>query len=81
MLSTLVAQDPPVALSPRVWHDTRWVGSIAGHATTPDLLAGATGSGDQKRFITRIDAAACADLLTWPAAVRVSGMCSALGRS
>ena len=54
MLSTPAAQDLPVALAPRVWRDTRWVGSIAGHATTPDLLAGATSSADQKRSITRI---------------------------
>src|SRR3982074_702456 len=63
MLSTpTVSQDVPVALEPRVWRDTRWVGSIAGHATTPDLLAGAWLSADQKRSITRIYAAACADL-------------------
>jgi ParB family transcriptional regulator, chromosome partitioning protein len=62
MFSTSTAQDLPVVLAPRVWRDTRWVGSIAGHATTPDLLAGATVSADQKRFITRIYAAACADL-------------------
>jgi len=63
MLSTpALAQDLPVVLAPRVWRDTRWVGSIAGHATTPDLLAGAILSADQKRSITRIYAAACADL-------------------
>ena len=62
MLSTPAAQDLPVVLAPRVWRDTRWVGSIAGYATTPDLLAGAILSADQKRSITRIYAAACADL-------------------
>ena len=62
MLSTPAAQDLPVVLASRVWRDTRWVGSIAGHATTPDLLAGAILSADQKRSITRIYAAACADL-------------------
>src|ERR1700737_1161024 len=62
MFSTPAAQDLPVVLAPRVWRDTRWVGSIAGHATTPDLLAGAWLSADQKRSITRIYAAACADL-------------------
>jgi ParB family transcriptional regulator, chromosome partitioning protein len=64
MLSTPAAQDlpGPVVLAPRDWRDTRWVGSIAGYATTSDLLAGATLSADQKRTITRIYAAACADL-------------------
>ena len=62
MLSTPAAQDLPVALAPHVWRDTRWVGSIAGRATTPDLLAGATSSAEQKRSITRIYASACADL-------------------
>ena len=63
MLSTPApAQNVPVALAPRDWRDTRWVGSIAGYATTSDLLAGATLSVDQKRWITRIYAAACADL-------------------
>src|SRR6266542_3548109 len=60
--STPAAQDLPVVLAPRDWRDTRWVGSIAGYATTGDLLAGATLSADQKRSITRIYAAACADL-------------------
>src|ERR1700682_6468475 len=63
MLSTpALAQDLPVVLAPRVWRDTRWVGSIAGHATTPDLLAGAWLSADQKRSIKRIYGAACGDL-------------------
>ena len=63
MLSTPAsAQDLPLVLAPRVWRDTRWVGSIAGRATTPDLLAGATSSAEQKRSITRIYASACADL-------------------
>ena len=62
MLSTPAAQHLPVVLAPRVWRDTRWVGSIAGYATTPDLLAGAILSADQKRSITRMYAAACADL-------------------
>lgn len=62
MLSTPAAQALPVALAPHVWRNTRWVGSIAGRATTPDLLAGATSSAEQKRSITRIYASACADL-------------------
>jgi ParB family chromosome partitioning protein len=62
MPSTPVTQDLPVGIAPRVWRDTRWVGSIAGYATTLDLLAGATLSADQKRSVMRIYAAACADL-------------------
>jgi ParB family chromosome partitioning protein len=52
----------PVAIQPRAWRDTRWVGSIAGHATTPDLLVGAFLGVDQRHAITRTYAAACADL-------------------
>src|SRR5437879_6464736 len=62
MLSTpALAQDLPVVLAPRVWRDTRWVGSIAGHATTPDLLSGACLTADHKRSITRI----CATDARW----------------
>ena len=56
------AAELPVAIQPRAWRDTRWVGSIAGHATTPDLLAGAFLGADQQHSITRTYAAACADL-------------------
>src|SRR6266511_6252227 len=56
------AEEVPVALEPRAWRDTRWVGSIAGHATTPDLLAGARLGADHQHAITRVYAAACADL-------------------
>jgi ParB family transcriptional regulator, chromosome partitioning protein len=63
MLSTAEpAHDVPTSLAPRVWRDKRWVGSIAGRTTTPDLLAGASLSADHARTITRIYAAACADL-------------------
>src|SRR6266849_4756355 len=65
MLSTCTsaeAEEIPVAIQPRAWRDTRWVGSIAGHATTPDLLAGAFLGADQQHAITRTYAAACADL-------------------
>jgi ParB/RepB/Spo0J family partition protein len=55
-------QDVPTSLAPRIWRDTRWVGSIAGRTTTPDLLAGASLSVDHARTITRLYAAACADL-------------------
>ncbi len=63
MISTCTpAEDIPVALEPRAWRNTRWVGSIAGHATTPDLLAGAFLGADHQHAITRTYAAACADL-------------------
>src|SRR5712691_8814211 len=65
MLSTCTpaeAEEIPVAIQPRAWRDTRWVGSIAGHATTPDLLASAFLGADHQHAITRTYAAACADL-------------------
>src|SRR5712692_683680 len=63
MISTCTPADQiPVALEPRAWRNTRWVGSIAGHATTPDLLAGAFLGADHQHAITRTYAAACADL-------------------
>src|SRR6266849_3298580 len=63
MISTCTpAEDIPVALEPRAWRNTRWVGSIAGHATTPDLLTGAFLGADHQHAITRTYAAACADL-------------------
>jgi len=51
-----------VSLDPRAWQDTRWVGAVAGHATTGDLLAGAWLAADHHRSVTRVYAAACADL-------------------
>src|SRR5881397_918779 len=63
MISTCTpAKDIPVALEPRSWRNTRWVGSIAGHVTTPDLLTGAFLGADHQHAITRTYAAACADL-------------------
>jgi len=63
MFSTCApAEEIPAALEPRAWRDTRWVGSIAGHATTPDLLGGAFLGADHQHAITRTYAAACADL-------------------
>src|SRR5712691_12199071 len=65
MLSTCTpaeAEEVPVAIKPRAWRDTRWVGSIAGHATTPEMLAGVFLGADQQHAITRTYAAACADL-------------------
>ena len=55
---TPAEQASSIAITPRAWHDTRWVGAIAGHLTTPDLLAGALLSTDQQRAITRTYAAA-----------------------
>ena len=52
----------PIALQPRAWRDTRWVGSLAGRLTTPDLLAGALPGADHQHAVTRVYAAACADL-------------------
>jgi ParB family chromosome partitioning protein len=56
------SQEVSVAIEPRVWRDTRWVGSIAGHATTPDLLGSTLFSTDHQHAVSRIYAAACADL-------------------
>jgi ParB family chromosome partitioning protein len=56
------AQEVSVGLEPRAWRDTRWVGSLAGQLTRSDLLAGACLGADQQHAITRIYAAACADL-------------------
>src|SRR6266511_1828263 len=63
MISTCTpAEEISVALEPRAWRNTRWVGSIAGHVTTPDLLGGTFLGADHQHAITRIYAAACADL-------------------
>src|SRR5436305_7230778 len=56
------AQVTPVALQPRAWRDIRWVGSLAGHLTTPDLLADVLLGADHQHAVTRVYAAACADL-------------------
>jgi ParB family chromosome partitioning protein len=50
------------SIDPRAWHATRWVGAVAGHATGRDLLAGAGISPDHRTSVTRVYAAACADL-------------------
>src|SRR5215204_2187657 len=63
MFSTCTpSEETSIAIEPRAWRDTRWVGSIAGHATTPDLFAGAVLGADYQHSVTRIYAAACADL-------------------
>ena len=59
---TPATEEISVALEPRAWRNTRWVGSIAGHVTTPDLLAGAFMGAHHQHAITRTYAAACADL-------------------
>ena len=62
--STPVVDDnpPTIALAPRRWRDTRWVGQVSGQATTPDVLAGAWVSPEARRTVSRGYAAACADL-------------------
>jgi ParB family chromosome partitioning protein len=63
MLSTSTpAEAHSITIEPRAWRDTRWVGSMAGRVTTPDLLAGGLYDAAQRRAVIRIYAAACADL-------------------
>ena len=62
-LSPLPAGDSPViASSPSAWQDTRWLGQQSGYTTTRDLLAGAWVSPEARRTVSRLYAAACADL-------------------
>jgi ParB family chromosome partitioning protein len=56
------AEQASISVEPRAWRETRWVGSIAGHTTTSELLAGGFFDADQRHAVTRIYAAACADL-------------------
>ena len=60
MSSTCIAaeQAPSITITPGAWRDTRWVGSIAGRATTPELLAGSVLGLDHRHAITRTYAAA-----------------------
>jgi len=51
-----------VSLAPQAWRNTRWVGALAGHVSTPDLLASTCLDADHQRAATRTYAAACADL-------------------
>jgi ParB family chromosome partitioning protein len=53
---------PPVELRPQAWQDTRWLGEISGYTTGPDLFAGAWLQPEARRTISRLYAAACADL-------------------
>ena len=59
---TTAEQVPSITITPGAWRDTRWVGSIAGRASTPDLLAGSLLGPDHQHAVTRAYAAACADL-------------------
>jgi hypothetical protein len=51
-----------IALTPNAWQDTRWLGQQSGYTTTRDLLAGAWVSPEARRTVSRVYAAACADL-------------------
>src|SRR6266508_4489742 len=53
---------PPIASSPSAWQDTRWLGKQSGYTTSRDLLAGAWVSPEARRTVSRLYAAACADL-------------------
>jgi hypothetical protein len=57
-----IEDTPAIALAPRAWRDTRWVGQVSGQATTHDVLAGAWVSPEARRAVSRAYAAACADL-------------------
>lgn len=60
--STATTDEMDISIEPRAWRATRWVGAVAGHATTRDLLAGTWISPDHHNSVTRVYAAACADL-------------------
>src|SRR6266542_1631654 len=51
-----------ISIEPKAWRATRWVGAVAGHATGRDLLAGTWITPDHRNSVTRVYAAACADL-------------------
>jgi ParB/RepB/Spo0J family partition protein len=60
--ASVVDDTPAIALAPRAWRDTRWVGQVSGQATTQDVLAGAWVSPEARRAVGRAYSAACADL-------------------
>lgn len=62
MQSTATTDGVTISIDPHAWHATRWVGTVAGHATGRDLLAGAWITADDRKSVTRVYAAACADL-------------------
>ncbi len=51
-----------LSLSSQGWEDTRWLGGVCGQTSTPDVLAGLFLLPQERRAISRIYAAACADL-------------------
>jgi ParB/RepB/Spo0J family partition protein len=53
---------PPIELRPGAWRDARWVGEISGYTTSPDLFAGGWLPPEARRTVSRLYAAACADL-------------------
>jgi ParB family chromosome partitioning protein len=60
--STATTDEIHISIEPRAWRATRWVGAVAGHATERDLLAGTWITPDDRNSVTRVYAAACADL-------------------
>lgn len=62
MQSIATTDEIYVSLEPTAWRATLWVGAAAGHATKRDLLDGISLSADHRNSITRVYAAACADL-------------------
>ncbi|HEY1297020.1 MAG TPA: ParB/RepB/Spo0J family partition protein [Chloroflexota bacterium] len=62
MQSSPTNTEASISLDPHAWHATRWVGAVAGHATGHDLLTSAEIGADHRKSVTRIYAAACADL-------------------
>ena len=53
---------PTIALVPRDWQDTRWLGQQSGYTTSRDLLAGGWVSPEARSTVSRLYASACADL-------------------
>ncbi len=60
--STADIDEIEISIEPEAWRATRWVGVVAGHATGRDLLAGTWITPDHRNSVTRVYAAACADL-------------------
>src|SRR5216684_1384476 len=60
--SSATTDEIHISIEPRAWRATRWVGVVAGHATGRDLLAGTWITPDHRNSVTRVYAAACADL-------------------
>jgi ParB/RepB/Spo0J family partition protein len=62
LLESSVGHVPAIALEPSAWQDTRWLGQQSGYTTSRDLLAGVWVSPEARRTVSRLYAAACADL-------------------